>query len=86
MTDSGCVTCQEEFQNCEKCYSFDGNGDGSELFETPIYASKDDMTISSYWACKRCVSGFSVDFYNQQCVEDYVNVVMDSIFANQVER
>ena len=39
-----------------------------------------------YWACKRCLTGFEIDFYGQQCIEDFVPDVMAGIYADQVEK
>ena len=63
-TDAGCATCQDAFPNCQKCFTFTGTSDGSDLYNTPIYQSPNDMTVTSYWACKTCMSDFELDFYS----------------------
>ena len=66
-TIDGCATCQDAFPDCNRCYVFKGNSDGSDLYSTPIYHSPEDRTVKEYWACSSCNTDFDLDFYGQSC-------------------
>ena len=70
LTDKGCVECGLQIENCKMCYSFEGTSDGTPLYKSPIYESKESMEAKSFLACEFCQEGYKLDFWRQQCDTD----------------